>query len=361
MEQTLQRDSAVSVPRQISGILMTRIRTGEYSPGSSLPSVRSLTREFSVSPVTIMRSLDILEDDGVVLRNRGKGVFVAPRIEDNSVPRIVFCFPPEKFEPETMGAECWALASEFYRGLLSGAAEERAEVSFLQLPYECSERDMARYGEQLDKFDVIIRHFDLLPALFAGIGKRKVVLTLGVDPAKCSDIDNVIAYDRNQAVETAVGYALKNGAKSAGALAFTEDVMNGKDRAQNFLDGCCSNGISVSQSDFVMFERSADWQQMLVQYVAAQTHLPDIIYCDDQKMIPGLYAAARSNALLPGKDFKVIAICTGATLINLDPAPAYVRIPRYEMGCGAVRIVLKALREKRGFTLPYFPAVLVGK
>ena len=103
-----------------------------------------------------MRSLDILEEAGVVLRNQGKGVFVSPEIQQNIHRRIAFCFPPEKFEPETVGAECWALASEFYRGLLAGAADEKAEVSFLQFPYECSETEKKQYLRQLSGFDVII-------------------------------------------------------------------------------------------------------------------------------------------------------------------------------------------------------------
>lgn len=362
METAVQRNSPVNVPSQISGILLNRIQTGEYQPGKSLPSVRSLTREFSVSPVTIMRSLDILEEAGVVLRNQGKGVFVSPEIQQNIHRRIAFCFPPEKFEPETVGAECWALASEFYRGLLAGAADEKAEVSFLQFPYECSETEKKQYLRQLSGFDVIIGTANHHPELFAESAQKRITLILDGNPEKDASMPSVITYDRGQTVSLAVEYAVKNGAKSAGAIAFSEDVLNGKDRAQKFLSGCADAGIKVSSGDYRMLEHhSGNWQSMLTSYISGKDKLPDIIYCDEQSMIPELYSSARRCGIEPGRDFKVIAICTGATLINLTPAPAYVRIPRFEMGYGIVKIVLSALKEKRNFTIPHFPGILVEK
>ncbi len=48
-------------------------------PGERLPSVRTLMRDWQVSPVTVQRALDTLSREGVLEARPGRGTFVAPR------------------------------------------------------------------------------------------------------------------------------------------------------------------------------------------------------------------------------------------------------------------------------------------
>ena len=49
------------------------------APGDRLPSVRTLMRDWQVSPVTVQRALDTLSREGVLEARPGRGTFVAPR------------------------------------------------------------------------------------------------------------------------------------------------------------------------------------------------------------------------------------------------------------------------------------------
>ncbi|MGI4811134.1 MAG: PLP-dependent aminotransferase family protein [Janthinobacterium lividum] len=49
------------------------------APGERLPSVRTLMRDWQVSPVTVQRALDTLGREGVLEARPGHGTFVAPR------------------------------------------------------------------------------------------------------------------------------------------------------------------------------------------------------------------------------------------------------------------------------------------
>ena len=53
-----------------------KICSGEYSPGSKLPSVRELAQEISVNPNTLQRAFAKLEEDGLLFTNRTSGRFV---------------------------------------------------------------------------------------------------------------------------------------------------------------------------------------------------------------------------------------------------------------------------------------------
>lgn len=50
-----------------------RIFSGEYPPGTKLPSVRDIAQEASVNPNTMQRALAKLEEDGLVITHRTSG------------------------------------------------------------------------------------------------------------------------------------------------------------------------------------------------------------------------------------------------------------------------------------------------
>jgi GntR family transcriptional regulator len=62
--------------------LRSRIARGRYRPGSRLPSLAELTKEFDVSSITVRRALRELVYEGLVRGHQGLGVFV------KSKPRI---------------------------------------------------------------------------------------------------------------------------------------------------------------------------------------------------------------------------------------------------------------------------------
>jgi GntR family transcriptional regulator len=63
---------------RISGALRRSILSGEYKPGDILPSEHELAGRYSTSRVTVRKSLDVLESEGLVRSWHGKGYFVLP-------------------------------------------------------------------------------------------------------------------------------------------------------------------------------------------------------------------------------------------------------------------------------------------
>lgn len=60
-------------------VLRQRIRDGEYAEGRPLPGEHQLAGQFGVSRVTVRRTLQQLEAEGLVVRRRGSGTFPAAR------------------------------------------------------------------------------------------------------------------------------------------------------------------------------------------------------------------------------------------------------------------------------------------
>ncbi|MFC4106573.1 winged helix-turn-helix domain-containing protein [Micromonospora zhanjiangensis] len=57
--------------------LISRIDSGEFEPGSQLPSGQQLADHYDVSPSTVQRAVATLRKRGLLVGRPGRGVFVA--------------------------------------------------------------------------------------------------------------------------------------------------------------------------------------------------------------------------------------------------------------------------------------------
>ena len=62
---------------QLYASLLDRIQSGEFASGSVIPTERELGEDYGVSRITVIKALDMLERDGHVVRQQGRGTFVA--------------------------------------------------------------------------------------------------------------------------------------------------------------------------------------------------------------------------------------------------------------------------------------------
>lgn len=76
MHIELQRQTGVSYVKQIKSAMADRIRSGLLAEGSPLPSIRRLSKQLSVSAMTVVQAYEELEQEGLVERIQGKGTYV---------------------------------------------------------------------------------------------------------------------------------------------------------------------------------------------------------------------------------------------------------------------------------------------
>jgi len=69
---------SVPLHHQIQRVLRSKIETGEWVPNDRMPTEMALVERFRVSRTTIREALDALTRDGLIVRQRGRGSFVAP-------------------------------------------------------------------------------------------------------------------------------------------------------------------------------------------------------------------------------------------------------------------------------------------
>lgn len=72
----------------MAALIRKRIHDGEYVPGERLPSIEGLAQTFHVAVITVRQALALLEDEGLIERQQGRGTFVARSIEEKRWLRL---------------------------------------------------------------------------------------------------------------------------------------------------------------------------------------------------------------------------------------------------------------------------------
>lgn len=66
---------------QLAVILRDRIKEGTYRPGRRIPPLIALEEEFGLSSMTVRRAVDVLADEGLLRKVRGRGTFVTGQVQ----------------------------------------------------------------------------------------------------------------------------------------------------------------------------------------------------------------------------------------------------------------------------------------
>lgn len=84
----MRRDSGIPLYYQLETILRQKIASGESAPGQPLPSEDALAVEYGVSRITVRQALSLLEQDGLITRQRGRGTFVSETFKPLKPPEF---------------------------------------------------------------------------------------------------------------------------------------------------------------------------------------------------------------------------------------------------------------------------------
>lgn len=151
-ETLLYGRSRMPLYAQAAGQLRLKILRGEWPRGLQIPIIEELQEEFGLSRATIREALDMLEQDGLIERHRGRGTFVRESLPE----RRTFALP-SRWEDlvrdlETLDAQMVApigeASGEALRDVLTGRAEGG---------YACFQRIHCHDNEPYCLIDIYLR------------------------------------------------------------------------------------------------------------------------------------------------------------------------------------------------------------
>ena len=144
--------------RQIKNLILRDLELGEWGPGDSIPSESELAGRFGVSQGTVRKAVDEMAAENLLVRQQGKGTFVATHKDPGSFFRFLRLLPNQGELPvsQSIPLECWrAKAGADVARIL--ALETGAPITIL--------RRLLKLGDEPVVFDEIYLPSQLFPDL----------------------------------------------------------------------------------------------------------------------------------------------------------------------------------------------------
>ncbi len=88
MKLRIDADSSIPLYTQIVEQIKDLIAVGEFKPGQQLPTVRQLASDLRINFNTVARAYSLLDQEGLISTQRGRGTFVTGQLNDDQLNRM---------------------------------------------------------------------------------------------------------------------------------------------------------------------------------------------------------------------------------------------------------------------------------
>lgn len=281
---------------QLVEAMKNAIARRSIAPGARLPDERQLARQFALSRGTIRRALAQLEQDGLLMRQQGRGTFVVDRNDLPAVPLAVIANGQIQTGKDFGG--------RVVEGMVEAASRLGAEV-LLRDPGSPS----AGARSSVDPAAMLFLFpLDQKPVLAAAKTRPVVSVDYRVDGAR---IDSVVYDNRSGGSEAVRRLAAAGHRRIAYIDAKLErsgkllDEPTSLERMAGYRDGLRAEGISEEIIWPIALE-TRDVRREFPRFFNAAHSRPTAIFAFDDAVALGVWMAAAEMGLRIPDDLSVV-------------------------------------------------------
>ncbi len=303
-----------------------RIGSKRLSPGERLPSFAEMRNLYGISPATTDRVYAVLEQEGLVVREQGRGIFVAPPV--SNVKGIVGFTGP---------ADVQLRHSPYWMHLLEGIQEVAHGAGFEVLLL----RSMTPVWE---KMDGILVHGDLADSI---LSERPPLMPAVSLMSQSAHVPSVLADDMAGTAD-AVRHLVNIGHKRIGCLMLTQTPLPRR-RLAGYHVALQEAGISPDPS----WIRPIGWPggEMTIRTLGrwnmqqwlkdgwAETGCTAILAQNDGTALGVMDALHEAGIKVPG-DVSVVGFDDTEECESAVPPLASVYVPLQRIGAAAMKLLL---------------------
>jgi DNA-binding LacI/PurR family transcriptional regulator len=333
--------------------LREKILRDKYKPGQRFASEHDLVRQTGLSRTSIRKAVDQLVSEGLIERQAGRGIFVAPRPKEYLYIQLVV--------PNLAYDQC----AKISRGAQRGGEQWGAKVNLHDAHRSTrDELDAVRSLPEQTICGALVMGFpneEFCETLYEL--KRKKFPFVLLDQAPTGLNVPSVTVD-NRAGGYAIGRGLiEKGHKRIGYIGalFANTVQ---DRLAGVRDAVMDAGIAFDRSLVRSLEIPGrdplgDYRSAIAQATMELMRLPDrptaICYGDDMPAAYGLRVLQENGVSVPG-DVSVVGFDDNILCELVTPTLSTVRQPSEQMGAEAMRLLLDVIenpdRPPEGKVLP---------
>lgn len=328
---TKRQPSALS---RVANSVREQIHSGRFKPGDKLPSYSEMVAEYGVSMVTVDRIYNHLEQEGLIVRQQGRGTFVAEPKATARKNAIALCVPM----PRTQNASP-AYWTELREGVSEVLQREGIALTVIDdlapgLADRCDGMLHASY-QSLEK----VRGF--VPGNFPLVSV--IVPQEGMVSVLSDDADGV-----RQSVE----YLLQLGHRRIAFMAQGSDLELELWRINGYQNALAQAGIDIPENwmrrgsgrtvnNFLVWGRAMMTQWLQEDWLTLGC---TALVTQNDEMAVGAMQALQENGIdIPGQ-VSVVGFDSTTWCDFVSPTLTSVEIPLHDMGKLAAELLLKKIR-----------------
>lgn len=352
----LRREAGGPMYQQLRQDLLARIRSGEFGPGSVLPSENQLCRDYEVSVTTARRAFLELVKEGSVRRRAGVGTIVAPDIRRAQVNFVSIDYVGDSWRQYSN------VMGEMIAGVSEHAWQNDATLSVLGVKDEEASTYLRGLVEERASDGVLLRvandireeHVDILEQA----GLPYVVIKRRITGRRM----NYVNSDDVAGARMATAHLLDLGHRRIGYVCAKPRVTFSRERLSGYEEMLAEYGVGVD--DELVRTEPYFTQEMGYKAVRSLMELPDpptALFIASDTMAVGGYEAVQEFGLRIPDDISVVGYDDVALAAALMPPLTTVRTSFYEFGQLSSQLLLDLInnRESAPQTRMIHPRLIV--
>jgi DNA-binding LacI/PurR family transcriptional regulator len=328
-----QRKNGIPRYTHLANELRGKIEQGTLQPGDSLPSFREMYSNHGATPTTMNRVYSLLEQEGYIVREPGRGTFVANRQLQTANGTIAFLW----------SSDLSGLAVPYWAHLIAGIQQAAVRTGSHVLIVDANDAAAAR-----EKVDGVVTNGQVPPPL------RHLPSVLLINPRE--DVPTVLAND-HAGTKAATEHLLKLGHRRIAYLAETFEDTQGKRRLAGYQAALLEAGIEPRSSWLRTFDPTQYPNNFdVLGYRTMQAWLQDdwkqlgctaLLAWNDDTAI-GVIRALREAELRVPEDVSVAGFDGTKVGAYFTPRLTTIEVPLQEIGARSVELLQQLIAARQG-------------
>lgn len=349
----LDKNNPLPLYLQLREIIRNQIKTGEKTPGSLIPHEHELCRIYNVSRPTVIHALKELTNEGLLIRIKSKGTFVAGTLESkgishNKYTRVAFIVPDIED----------VFISEIYRGIA-----DVTNSNGYKLIVFSSERRVEKEMENLEMLkEIRVDGAIIFPnwgRINAGqilkLKKDKFPFVLIDRYFRDIDTDRVTV-DNTKGAYIAVMHLAKLGHKKIAHIMGTENTGN-EDRLEGYRKALGKANIPynpdlirkispVNYGESIRFEPDDIGGYKETKILLSKRPRATAIFAGNDYLALGAMRAVKEKKLKIPQDIALVGFDDLKFASTLEVPFTTIRQPKYEIGKSAANLLIQKIAEE---------------